>query len=145
MARWIELCCAAIAVVAGGCSPDDLTSGPCEHTYRDALFHIESVTDSAGLTPIDTIFILEARRDTIAFAPSTLVLGFSQGISVHGDTIECEVPCAFGTIEGPWEFRVSAAGYGPQWRSVDAHYAVFHGGCPSYNDVGMTIDWKLSP
>jgi len=145
MARWMALSYAACALVACGCGSDDITSGPCVHTYKDALFHIASVADSASLTPIDTIFILEARRDTIAFPPSSLVLEFSDGIAVHGDTIECDVPCAFGTIEGSWEFRVSAAGYQPQWRSIDARYSVFVGGCPSYNDSGMRITWSLSP
>jgi hypothetical protein len=145
VSRWSALRFAALLVVAGGCSPDDLTSGPCVHTYEDALFHIESVVDADSLTPIDTIVISEAMRDTISHPPSRLTLEYSDGIEVRGDTIVCEVPCSFGTYEGSWTFRVSAAGYPSQWLSVNAQYAVFHGGCPSYNDSGMTINWKLDP
>lgn len=68
-------------------------------------------------------------------SPANL-LAPSFGARIVGDTLVCTVSCGFGTSEGRYTFRATAAGYVAKEVTTEARYSRFEGGCPSYNAGG---------
>ena len=66
-------------------------------------------------------------------------------LEIKDNKLICSVPCGFGTTEGLWQLYVSAAGFVEQHVSVQAGYAIFQGGCPSYNDKGTRLSITMQP
>lgn len=147
----LVIVCLAIGtgVIVVGCNDDDNDDdypiGPCVHTYMDAVIHVEDVQDRDSGAPIDTVFISAATVDARPYLLEWLAEETNaSGVTLVGDSLKCAVPCAFGTQEGHWALTVSASGYPEQTVEFDAHYAVFHGGCPSWNDDGTDVSLELT-
>lgn len=135
------------AVFVAACNDEDDDGGgvgPCYHEYRDAVVHISAVTDFATGAALDTLYISSA---TVRGSPHPLTWlpeePNSEGLQAVGDSLRCLVPCSFGQQEGQWSLTVSAPGYPRQVVEFAADYAVFHGGCPSWNDEGTDVALRL--
>jgi hypothetical protein len=106
--------------------------GPCIHTYRDPVLVITAATDSATGRPIAPLFLtrltVDGQAQVVGHVLTTAFRARSQG-----DTIVCDVPCGFGTNEGRYGFIASATAYASRPVTVDARFASFDGGCPSFN------------
>jgi hypothetical protein len=131
----------AVAVLPLTCWVLAGCSGPCVHSYRDAVVHIAGAADSTTAVGIDSVFITTVTVDGDSLPLSLAVLGggHESGVAVVGDTMRCRIPCSFGVREGRWQLTLSARGYPSQTRGFNAGYAVFHRGCPSYNDGGTYL------
>ena len=121
-------------------------SGPCVHVYRDALVHVTAVVDSASGGAIDSVFItnVSVNGDSLPLHLAVFGSGHEIGVLVDGDTVRCGVPSAFGTNEGHWEVTLHARGFTSQTVRFDARYREGKGGCPSYDDGGISVVWTLS-
>jgi hypothetical protein len=136
------------AVVAGmsilSCRDDDSTAGPCVHNYLDAVVHLASVRNHATQAPLDTVFMSAAAVDDHLYLLTALVQeANASGVTLVGDSLRCVLPCSFGHEEGHWAVTLSARGFARQEVEFDADYAVFHGGCPSWNDSGTVVDLEI--
>jgi hypothetical protein len=132
----------ALAFSAAGC----LTAGPCVHVFRDALVHVDAVVDDPFGSGIDSVFVTNVTINDDSF-PLFLALeggGHQTHVALVADTMRCGVPCSFGSEEGRWKIMLVARGYASQTVTFDAHYAKFHGGCPSYDDGGTHVVLHLS-
>ena len=121
---------AASVVMTFGCQ--EFGGGPCIHTYRDPVLAVTAATDGATGARIAPLFItsltLGGQAQVVSYVMTTAF-----GTRAQGDTIVCDVPCGFGTSEGHYRFTASATGYAPRLITVDARFARFDGGCPSFN------------
>lgn len=151
--RGLALVIVSLAIGTGtlvvGCNDDDSDDddpiGPCVHTYMDAVIHVEDARDRESNAPIDTVLISAASVDAHPYLLQWLVEETNaSGVALSGDSLKCAVPFAFGIQEGHWALTVSASGYPWQTVEFDAHYAVFHGGCPSWNDGGSSVGLELT-
>lgn len=122
---------AASFVLTFGCQ--EFGGGPCIHTYRDPVLAITAATDAAAGASIAPLFITGVTVGGQA-QPVGYLLATAFGTRAQGDTIVCGVPCGFGTSEGRYGFTASATGYAPRPITVDARFARFEGGCPSFNE-----------
>lgn len=130
-------CCTLLPL---GCR--ELGGGPCVHTYRDPVLAVTAASDGATGARIAPLFVTGVTvRDRSQ--PVSYLLAVSFGARAQGDTIVCGVPCGFGTSEGPYSFVVSATGYAPRQVSVDARFARFDGGCPSFNEGSTEVSLSL--
>jgi hypothetical protein len=127
-----------------GCKPGGSTVGPCVHIYKEAILHIESVTNSQTGALIPTIVLSEIRLDTSAVNPMWLT-PVSKNVVFVDSTLVCNVPCSFGTEPHQYTFRVSAKGYLDTTISCFANYSIIHGGCPSSSDGGLRIQFTMRP
>ncbi len=133
------------AIIVGSCNVDDHLIGPCVHTYMDAVIHVEDVRDRDSGDPVETVFISAATVDARPILLEWLAKEKNaSGVGLVGDSLKCTVPCAFGTLGGHWALTLSASGYPEQTVEFDARYAVFHGGCPSWNDDGTNVSLELA-
>lgn len=136
-----------IAALAGGCDEKgggDGIVGPCVHIYEDAVLHVQSARDKETGAPIDTLFITAVTVDSVPYdLGETEWEENATGVERFGDSLRCVLPFAFGTDEGRWTLAVSAAGHPEQYVEFDARYAVFRGGCPSWNDSGTVVELEL--
>jgi hypothetical protein len=98
------------------------------------------------LAPIDSVFITRIEVDGATRDLHGVIAGnHTQGVEPRGDTLCCAVPCAFGSSdEGRWGITLSARGYPEQTIEFNARFGVFHGGCPSFNDQGVKVSFRLS-
>jgi hypothetical protein len=108
-------------------------AGPCEHTYRDPVLAVTAATDANSGARIAPLCITAVRVGGQA-QPVGYLLATAFGARAQGDTLVCDVPCGFGTSEGRYAFTASAVGYEPRAAAVDARFARFEGGCPSFNE-----------
>ena len=123
--------------VAALVSCDISQAGPCVHTYREPVLTIERVSDVSGRAVAALVLdslALNGRPVDLRFAAVTTEPAF--GVTSDGTTLTCTPPCGFGTEPGRYEFRLAAPGYTPTRVAINASYATFHGGCPSWNDDG---------
>lgn len=137
----------AAIVIFVGCTSEILPpdNGPCVHEYRDPVLKIEHVTSVMRNESIDQIIL-----NSISIDNNSLPLTYYSGsplknISFQNTSMVCTVPCGFGIDSGTYEFKVSAEGYLDSTVTVTAHYDIFEGGCPSYNDNGTEISIGLRP
>jgi hypothetical protein len=116
--------------------------GPCVHEYREPVLNIVSAASSNG-TPIGHLTLTNVQVNGHAPGPGA----FQDAVNavLTNGKIECDVPCGFGTEEGLWQFTAEAEGYQPEEIAVETEYAVFVGGCPSYNDAGTELAIELDP
>jgi hypothetical protein len=117
-------------VLTFGCQ--EFGAGPCIHTYRDPVLAITAATNAATGARIAPLFITGV---TVGgqVQPVSYLLTTTFGVRAQGDTIICDVPCGFGTSEGAYGFTASAPGYAARAITVNARFARFDGGCPSFN------------
>lgn len=132
----------AIALTSiSGCKKEG-TVGPCEHTYKDPVIHIESVRDRQSNQQIQTFKVLQAVRDGNKEHPYFLKI-VSYNVVTDDTALVCNSPCGFGTSEGTYALKVSASGYRDTTVVVTARYAVFNGGCPSSNSGGTSFSFQM--
>jgi len=141
-------CLVPFAIIAGlsglSCHDDGFATGPCIHHYLDAAVHLTSVRDHATQAPLDTVFISAAAVDGHTHLLSSLAQEEpASGVTLVGESLRCVLPCSFGHEEGHWVVTLSARGYAQQALEFDANYAVFHGGCPSWNDNGTVVNLDI--
>jgi hypothetical protein len=113
--------------------------GPCIHEYKEAIFHIEVVRDSASNTPI-TFAKLEGLKINGRNHTGSFFGEMNYGIVYTDSTYYCNFPCGFGNESGLYEFKILADGYKNKvvrYENVD--YSIYKGGCPSYNDGGKRV------
>jgi hypothetical protein len=122
---------AAALALTLGCQ--EFGAGPCEHTYRDPVLALTTATDAASGARITPLF-LTAVSVGGQVQPIGYLLATAFGAREQDDTLVCDVPCGFGTSEGRYAFTASAVGYAPRAIAVDARFARFEGGCPSFNE-----------
>lgn len=117
-------------LLAVGCS--ELGAGGCEHTFRDPVLAITSVTDGASGVRVSPLQITAVSVGG-QVQPVGYLLATAFGARAAGDTIVCDVPCGFGTTESRYSFTAAANGFVPQVITTEARYSRFEAGCPSYN------------
>lgn len=122
---------AACSLPALGCP--ELAAGPCSHTYRDPVLAIITASDAVTGARVSPLLITDVTAGGLPQSVGLLMALTNFGVEARGDTIVCGIPCGFGTREGAYDFTASAPGYAPRRVSVEASFARFHGGCPSYN------------
>lgn len=117
--------------------------GICVHEYREPILTLRSATSTPSGASLSKLVLGGFTLDGAARTAQDLAT-VSSGIVVGDDgTLECTLPCAFGRDAGRYAFTASADGHRDTAVSADAVYATLHGGCPSYNDDGSTIDVQL--
>ena len=135
---------AAVALLAwAGCQEDEPV-GPCYHLYKEPLFNIRAASSTADSSGIATLLCTGFTRDGEPILIAELLSG-SYFVEQRHDTLICHVPCGFGRTEGDYSFQVGALGFRKKTETYRAHYQVFQGGCPSYNDGGLDLDIQLTP
>jgi hypothetical protein len=141
-------CLSLVGCSGGGGGDDSNHVGPCVHEFRDPVLNITSANSAADDARIGILVISNVTFNSSAvdlpmlFQEGTLQL---TNLEFKDNKLICSVPCGFGTTEGLWQFDVSAAGFVEQHVSVQAGYAIFQGGCPSYNDNGTRLKITMQP
>ena len=144
MQRTPRAALAAVTLLAwSGCQEQEPV-GPCYHQYKEPLFQITAASSTVGGTRIATLVCTGFTRNGEPILVADLLPG-SYFVESHHDTLLCHAPCGFGRTEGDYSFVVGAAGFQKKTLTYAAHYQVFHGGCPSYNDGGLDLDIQLTP
>jgi hypothetical protein len=118
--------------------------GPCVHTNKEAILHIESVNNSQTGAIISTIVLSQITRDSVKINLMWLT-PISTNVVVYDSTLICNVPCSFGTESGEYRFIASARGYADTLITCFPVYSINKGGCPSYSDGGLRISFKMRP
>lgn len=125
------------------CENDNNKVGPCVHEYREAIFHITALTDSASGSTISFASIsnlkINGNQHTSFFG------SINYGIVSADGIFYCNFPCGFGIEPGSYEFDISADGYKTKhviFNNID--YSIYEGGCPSYNDGGVRVTITMS-
>ena len=128
-----------------GCDAD----GPCEVRALDPLFTVISVTDSESGEAIDSIEITDIELDGVAVPATWLDAGadLNQNVTFDAELISCNVPCAFGSVQGNYSFTVDASGYAPTVvSSLEAQFnEATETGCPTILRGGVDMSFELSP
>ena len=122
-----------------------LGAGGCEHTYRDPLIVLQTVTDArtgAQLTRVTVRDIMLAGQPVPA---EDLLRGPTRNVALDNGGLLCAADCGFATSPGRYRLTVAAQGYQPLVVERDADYARFRGGCPSYNEGSSVMRVQLSP
>ncbi|MEG8947479.1 PEGA domain-containing protein [Rosettibacter firmus] len=118
--------------------------GPCVHVYKEAIFHISELKDSASNNPISFAKIVSLKIN--GEKQIGLPLGDKNYGIVYFDSVYyCNFPCGFGIESGTYEFKIVAEGYKDKvvkFENVD--YSIKKGGCPSYSDGGKRVSVIMS-
>lgn len=122
----------AAAATMGGCRS---VGGPCYHTYHDPVLRLEVQGTLQPATLAVTDLTIDGR---LVGSLEGLVTDPAFRARAVTDTIYCDVPCGFSTLEGQYAFVASAPGYRPEPLSIAVNYRNFDGGCPSANS-GSTV------
>ncbi len=139
LALSLPLSLLALGAVASGCG-----GGPgCGASFDPANIEITRARNSRTGAGIPRVTLRDFRIDGVPVTDLNELVsdGVARGVTVSGQTLECEIPCAFGRRYGAYRFTVSAPGY--QSRSVE-----FEGGhnlppdaCSNGpNQVTLTLD-----
>ena len=132
-----------MATAVMGCG-EEVTFGPCVHSYLDPVLSIVEVTDAETGAAVSPIRVLDIHWGTIRHNPAFLVQGPAYSVTEIGGGLLCEVDCGFGTDEGVYSFRIEADGYQALPIEITASYADFSPGCPSSNSNGTEIRVELT-
>jgi hypothetical protein len=116
---------------------------PCVHSYRSGVVAVVAAQSAGTARAVPAVTLSGIKVDGQPADVATM--SGLQNAVVAGSGVVCTLPCSLGTQEGRWEFTATAAGHVPRAASVDARYAVFQGGCPSYNDKGTEVRLTLEP
>ncbi len=127
----------------GAC--DGLGAGVCEHTYRDPLLVLQTVTDARTGAPITRVAVRDVMFAGQPIRAEDLVHGPSRNVALDSGGLVCAADCGFATSPGRYRFTVAAQGYQPLVVERDADYARFHGGCPSYSEGSIVMRVQLTP
>ena len=124
----------------------DLPLGGCSHTYRERILHLTRVTNATTGQPLTTVFLDSLTyQGTVGrefpYMPNPFI---DLRVSLEGDSVRCDLACAFGNDPGVYRFRLSAPGYQSKHLEIAADYDEFHGGCPSWNDEGTRVTTTLT-
>lgn len=120
-------------------------SGPCVHTYSDALITIVSVKEvSTGyqLSGVNISGVIQYGR-AVNFNEVSLENDLNFTVDSDGSGGYCTMPCSFLDGEGEITFVVSANGYLDKKVDLVGVYQLFEGGCPSYSSGGMELNLEL--
>lgn len=138
----------AAAMLPLGCAGPDPSAAqmmrPCVHTYRSGIVVVAAAQSAGGAAAaLPTVTLGDFKVNGQPLNPSDLQQ--LNNATPAGPGLACTVPCSFGVEEGKWQFTAGAAGHAAKAVSVDARYAEFVGGCPSYNDKGTEVRLVLEP
>lgn len=122
-----------------GCNDTIAPPGPCVHEYKSPILEITSAVASDG-EPVSELTIRSVTLDGRVVDPLFLLMGPNHGVVLWQGSLLCNVPCGFAAESGHYLLTVEAPGQPTRMIEVDAAYRVFHGGCPSYNDGGTTVN-----
>ena len=140
MIRPSKLGSLGLAALALSC--DWARVGPCVHTNREPVLTIQRVNDPSGqVLPVVVLdsLTLNSRSVELRFGIITSPPAFR--VTSDGSALTCSTPCGFGSEPGRYEFWVR--GQPAERVTINASYATFHGGCPSWNDDGTTATVSL--
>lgn len=128
-------------------SSDDDLNGPCVHYYYEPVVNIDQVISNPANTEIARVSLTEVvHEDSEVELEEWCDLQADElcyGLSFESETPVCSLPCGFGNDEGEWHIEISAEGYQSKTETLEASYAVFEGGCPSYDDEGSHFQLEL--
>jgi len=130
----------ALAALTVSC--ELVQAGGCDHTYREPVLTLQRVNDPTGqVLPVVILdsLTLNNRPLELRFGIITSLPAF--GVTSDGSALTCSTPCGFGSEPGRYEFWVR--GQTAERVTINASYATFHGGCPSWNDDGTTATVSL--
>jgi hypothetical protein len=117
---------------------------PCVHTYNSGIVVVAAARSAGGAAAaLPTVALGGFKVNGQPVNPSDLQQ--LHNATPSGEGLACTLPCSFGVEEGKWQFTAGAAGHAAKVVSVDARYAEFVGGCPSYNDKGTEVRLVLEP
>ena len=128
---------------------DEILAGPCVEEYGEPIVLITNVVEAGSGDGIAVVAIsdIEFGVGTAEHREITNPLwGESMNLTEGEDgALLCEIPCGFGSTPGMYTFTVAAEGYEANEVSVDANYAEWYGGCPSFSDGGTEVEVELMP
>ncbi|HOV98657.1 MAG TPA: hypothetical protein PK595_03680 [Bacteroidota bacterium] len=134
----------SIAVFQLSCEGDGGGVGPCIHIYEEPILHIESARDIQSGVYLKTIVLSNITIDSIPLDPFFLIPE-SRYVAALESVLVCNLPCAFGTQPGQYNFKVSANGYRDTIITCYPDYTIYKGGCPSSSNGGLRINIDLRP
>ncbi|WP_310569842.1 hypothetical protein [Gemmatimonas sp.] len=123
---------------------DGLGAGVCEHTYRDPLLVLQSVTDARTGASLTRVSIRDVTVGGQPVRAEDLLRGPTRNATLDSGGLLCAADCGFATSPGRYRLSVAAEGYQPLIVERDAEYARFRGGCPSYNEGSSVIRLQLT-
>lgn len=127
----------------GAC--EGLGAGVCEHTYRDPLLVLQTVTDARTGALLTRVSVRDVTVDGQPVRAEDLLRGPTRNTLLESGGLVCAADCGFGTTPGRYRLTVAAQGYQPLVVERDADYARFRGGCPSYNEGSSVMRVQLTP
>ncbi|WP_111641123.1 hypothetical protein [Marinimicrobium alkaliphilum] len=146
----------AMTALLVGCGSDDNGFGPCVHNYLEPIITLERVIGTPAGTELSQVTLSDFSLGGIPFSAQELCPDMPTGMSYppiggiycenatpEDDVLICDLPCQFGNSDGDYEFTLTAEHYAPKTVEVQPEYAVFEGGCPSWNDEGSRYTFEL--
>ena len=141
-----RLCLAPLlATCALGACRDIFGAGGCDHTFRDPLFILQTVTDARTGAPLARVTVRDVTIAGQSVRAEDLLWGPTRNVKLESGELVCAGDCGFGTAAGRYRLTVAAPGYQPLVVELDADYARFRGGCPSYNEGSSVLRVQLTP
>lgn len=138
-----------LSVLVACWEEDEMLAGPCVEEFGEPIVLITHVVEAGSGDAIAVVKIsdIEVGVGTLEHRQITNpLLGEHMNLTEGEDgAVLCEVPCGFGSQTGTYTFAVEAEGYEATEVSVDATYAEWYGGCPSFNDGGTETEVELTP
>lgn len=127
-------------------SDKDTLNGPCVVEYQDSVVKIESAISGTSSEDIQAVVISEITLNEVDVDLRYLNEESKENVvfDFEANAVTCNIPCGFSSLEGNYNFKVSAEGYQSEMLNIDASYSVFDGGCPARYNVGAEIDIVLT-
>ncbi|MCX6122428.1 MAG: hypothetical protein NTX44_12535 [Ignavibacteriales bacterium] len=123
---------------------DGGTVGPCVHIYKEAILHVESITNSVTGSLIPAVAISNIFLDSTKTNPQ-LLTPISTNVIQLDSMLICSPPFSFGTEVHKYSFTVSTRGYFDTTIICNPFYTTNKGGCPSSSDGGLRIRFSMRP
>lgn len=127
----------------GGGNVEPPVAGPCVHLYQDEVLHLESAGGRSTGAVIPALELRGFSVDGMSLSLDEVISQRSSFLQRDGDILRCTLPCGWGVQAGEWEFSARAEGYEWTEQAIEARYAMFVGGCPSYDDEGTRTSIQL--
>lgn len=135
--------------VGDGDRRNDNPVGPCIHGYAEPVLTIKTATsepseEAIGRVALRSLALNGQAIDVSKWGTSSTWSHVFFNITVENNVLYCDVPCGFGGDDGRYDFVAEATDHQPLHVSVEARYASFLGGCPSFNDDGTDVALRLT-
>ena len=117
------------------------------YAVNNPALEITTVNDSHTGAAISHIVLSSIRFNGVAVTDlqSLTLPQLARGITVAGDTLACDVPCAFGTNAGTYQFTATAAGYKSASEEFKGGPILNADTCPTSTIGSTQIKFTLDP